>query len=70
MPDETDTKRNNSDILELIMRDVLAEMRGFTRGTCRNGPTGGLEIISIERNRETSPPAASIIPFPQRNSEK
>ena len=68
MPDETDPKRNNTDILELIMRDVLAGIGGFTRGTCRSGPTGSLEIISIERNRETQPVAASVIPFPQRNS--
>jgi hypothetical protein len=70
MPDETDPKRNNRDVLELIMRDVLAGMRGFTRGTCRNGPTGGLEIIGIEQHRETQPAAASIIPFRQHNSDK
>lgn len=70
MPDETDPKRNHNDVLELVMRDVLAGMRGFTLGTSRNGPTGGLEIIGIERDRDTLPAAARIIPFPQRNSEK
>ena len=70
MPDETEPKQNNNDVLELIMRDVLAGIGGFTRGTCRNGPTGSLEIIAVECNREPQSMAASVIPFPKRDSKK
>jgi hypothetical protein len=70
MPDETTPKGNTGDVLDLIMRDVLAGIRGFTLGTCRKDPTGGEEISGIDRERKSQSPVASIIPFPRNNSDQ
>jgi hypothetical protein len=70
MPDETNHKRINANALEMIMRDVLAGMQGFSGEVCRNPRNSGLEIIGTDQDREIQQAAASIIPFPLRNDRQ
>ena len=60
-------KRINGNALELIMRDVMHGMLGFTHETCRGSETATMDIISVEEaeNNEQQPPA-NVIPFPKK----
>jgi len=58
------TKRINGVALELIMRDVLDGMQGFTSDACSGSETGRMEILAVEEAENTVAEQATVIPFP------
>jgi len=50
--------------LELIMRDVLDGMQGFTSDACCGSETGRMEILAVEEAENTVEEQARVIPFP------
>jgi len=58
------TKRINGVALELIMRDVLDGMQGFTSDACSGSETGKMEILAVEEAENTVAEQATVIPFP------
>ena len=59
-------KRINGDALEMIMRDVMHGMLGFTHETCRGSETAKLDILSVEEPENSEQPSATVIPFPKK----
>ena len=57
-------KRINGNALEMIMRDVMHGMLGFTHETCRGSETAKMEILAVEEAENSVHPSENIIPFP------
>jgi len=57
-------KRINGNALEMIMRDVMHGMMGFTRETCRGSETAKMEILAVEEAENSAHRSATVIPFP------
>ena len=62
--DELNSKRINGAALEMIMRDVLHGMQGFTTEVCSGSETGRMEILAVEEAENTVQEKATVIPFP------
>jgi hypothetical protein len=58
------SKRINGAALEMIMRDVLHGMDGFTNEVCSGSEMGRMEIIAVEEAENSSQEKATVIPFP------
>ena len=58
------SKRINGAALEMIMRDVLHGMQGFTAEVCSGSEAGRMEILAVEEAENSVPENATIIPFP------
>jgi len=58
------SKRINGTALEMIMRDVLHGMHGFTSEACRGSETASMEILAVEEPANTDTAEAVVIPFP------
>jgi hypothetical protein len=58
------SKRINGAALEMIMRDVLQGMSGFTAEVCSGSETGRMEIVAVEEAENSTQEKATIIPFP------
>lgn len=58
------SKRINGAALEMIMRDVLHGMHGFTNEVCRGSEMGRMEIIAVEEAENNATSKATVIPFP------
>ena len=63
------SKRINGNALEMIMRDVLHGMLGFTHETCRGSETATMEILAVEEAENTAQCTATVIPFPEKNKQ-
>ena len=59
-------KRINGAALEMIMRDVLDGMKGFTREACRDSETCHMEILGVEEAANPGPEQGNVVPFPGR----
>lgn len=59
-------KRINGDALEMIMRDVMHGMLGFTHETCRGSETAKMDILAVEEADNCVQPSATVIPFPKK----
>lgn len=57
------SKRINGEALEMIMRDVLQGMCDFTQTACQGAQAANMEIIAVEKDSQTPPHTASILPF-------
>jgi len=57
-------KRINGNALEMIMRDVMHGMVGFTHETCRGSETAKMEILAVEEAENNLHHLENIIPFP------
>lgn len=57
-------KRINGDALEMIMRDVLDGMVGFTHEACSGSEMARMEILAVEEAVNTTDDGATIIAFP------
>jgi hypothetical protein len=57
-------KRINGNALEMIMRDVMYGMLGFTHETCRGSETAKMEILAVEEAENSAHRSGNIIPFP------
>ena len=62
--DKLNSKRINGAALEMIMRDVLHGMQGFTTEVCSGSETGRMEILAVEEAENTAQEKATVIPFP------
>jgi hypothetical protein len=62
------SKRINGAALEMIMRDVLDGMFDFTHQACRGSEIARMEIIAVEKARNSSDPrpSATVIKFPDK----
>jgi len=58
------SKRINGTALEMIMRDVLHGIHGFTNEVCRGSEASSMEILAIEKPANTDQTEAVVIPFP------
>ena len=58
------SKRINGVALEMIMRDVLDGMQGFTSDVCSGSEAGRMEILAIEEAENSALENATVIPFP------
>ena len=58
------SKRINGVALEMIMRDVLDGMQGFTSDVCSGSEAGRMEILAIEEAENSAQENATVIPFP------
>lgn len=58
------SKRINGAALEMIMRDVLDGMQGFTAETCSGSETGSMEILAVEEAENAARDKATVISFP------
>ena len=63
-------KRINGDALEMIMRDVMQGMIGFTHDTCCGSEMAKMEIIAVEEAENYTQKSAAIIPFPREHKSK
>jgi hypothetical protein len=63
------SKRINGNALEMIMRDVLHGMLGFTHETCCGSETATMEILAVEEAENTAQRTATVIPFPEKNKQ-
>lgn len=63
--DKLNSKRINGVALEMIMRDVLDGMQGFTTEVCSGSETGRMEILAVEEAENSVPEKATVIPFPE-----
>ena len=57
-------KRINGNALEMIMRDVMHGMLGFTHETCRGSETAKMEILAVEEAENSVYPSENIVLFP------
>lgn len=57
-------KRINGVALEMIMRDVLHGMNGFTTEVCSGSETGRMEILAVEEAENSVQQIATVIAFP------
>jgi len=64
--DKLNSKRINGVALEMIMRDVLHGMQGFTTEVSSGSETGRMEILAVEEAENTEQ-KATVIPFPGSN---
>ena len=64
MRNRLNNKRINGSALEMIMRDVLNGMTGFTHEACSGSETGHMEILAVEEAVNTAPDQTNVIPFP------
>jgi len=64
MRNRLNNKRINGAALEMIMRDVLDGMTGFTHETCSGSEMCRMEILAVEEAVNTAPETKNIIPFP------
>jgi len=62
-------KRINGNALEMIMRDVMQGMLGFTHETCRGSETARMDILAVEEAENTAQHSATVIPFPEKYKE-
>ena len=62
--DKLNSKRINGVALEMIMRDVLHGMNGFTNEVCSGSETAKMEIIAVEDAGNDPRETATVIPFP------
>lgn len=60
-----DSKRINGAALEMIMRDVLHGMQGFTTEVCSGSEAGRMEILAVEEAENSVQENAIVIPFPK-----
>ena len=60
-----DSKRINGAALEMIMRDVLHGMQGFTTEVCSGSEAGRMEILAVEEAENSVLENATVIPFPE-----
>lgn len=60
-----DSKRINGVALEMIMRDVLHGMQGFTTEVCSGSEAGRMEILAVEEAENSVQENAIVIPFPE-----
>lgn len=60
-----DSKRINGAALEMIMRDVLHGMQGFTTEVCSGSEAGRMEILAVEEAENSVQENAIVIPFPE-----
>jgi len=58
------SKRINGTALEMIMRDVLHGMQGFTTEVCSGSEAGRMEILAVEDAENCVQANATVIPFP------
>ena len=58
------SKRINGTALEMIMRDVMHGMKGFTSEVCCGSEAASMEILAIEKPANTDQTEAVVIPFP------
>ena len=58
------SKRINGAALEMIMRDVLQGMSGFTTEVCSGSETGRMDIVAVEEAENSTLDKATVIPFP------
>jgi len=58
------SKRIDGTALEMIMRDVLQGMQGFTTEVSRGSETGRMEILAVEEAENTAQEKATVIAFP------
>lgn len=58
------SKKINGAALEMIMRDVMQGMLGFTHESCRGSETAKMEILAVEEAENTAQRTATVIPFP------
>ena len=63
-------KRINGAALEMIMRDVMQGMLGFTHEACRGSETAKMEILAVEEAENTTRHSATVIPVPGENDKK
>lgn len=66
MRNRLNNKRINGAALEMIMRDVLDGMTGFTHEACSGSETGCMEILAVEEAVNTAQERTNVIPFPCR----
>ena len=66
--DKLNSKRINGVALEMIMRDVLHGMQGFTTEVSSGSETGRMEILAVEEAENTEQ-KATVIPFPGSNQK-
>ncbi len=59
------SKRINGTALEMIMRDVLHGMKGFTSEACCSSEATSMEILAIEKPANTDQTEAVVILFPE-----
>jgi hypothetical protein len=57
-------KRINGNALEMIMRDVMQGMIGFTHEACCGSEMAKMEILAVEEAENNTQQSAAIIPFP------
>ena len=69
MRNNLNNKRINGAALEMIMRDVLDGMTGFTRGACSGSETGRMEILAVEEAVNSTADRSNVIPFPGRTGK-
>ena len=62
---QLDSKRINGAALEMIMRDVLHGMQGFTTEVCSGSEAGRMEILAVEEAENSVLENATVIPFPE-----
>lgn len=62
-------KRINGTALEMIMRDVMQGMLGFTHETCSGSETAKMDILAVEEADNTTQDSATVIPFPGKNKQ-
>ena len=58
------SKKINGAALEMIMRDVMQGMLGFTHESCRGSETAKMDILAVEEAENTPQHTATVIPFP------
>jgi len=59
-------RRIEGSVLELIMRDVMQGMQGFTHETCSGCETAKMDILAVEQAVNSAEKSAQIIPFPKK----
>lgn len=63
------SKKINGAALEMIMRDVMQGMLGFTHESCRGSETAKMEILAVEEAENTTQHTATVIPFPGKSGK-
>jgi hypothetical protein len=61
------SKKINGAALEMIMRDVMQGMLGFTHESCRGSETAKMDILAVEEAENTAQHTATVIPFPGKS---
>lgn len=70
MRNKLNNKRINGAALEMIMRDVLDGMTGFTQEACSGSETGRMQILAVEEAVNSAPERVNVIPFPGHRPRK